>query len=639
MVLIFFITAACLQRSHSVVCRFFCASKCCGFCIKSNQSINNKDWDEESVRFCLSIFDVLPLTLRKLICSMFACCARDHHIIPFKSIFIESESLIAKIQIIWTQFGHLIRPISPFPTQKLPLCAFFGTFLIFLWTKVKQMRWRANESVRAFNEVKQWTIFINSVCKFNERSSKKSVSDCKFLMQNAELNENFFALFILSPKTASIYEANTKEYFANCNEYVRNGEMLTNWKSSACSCCTTGLKWTQEESIGKHELLFRKMHPNLRMYLSCAREQPSCCPKLQIMLQCQESAHYSKFLPSREWQINLFVECDGFGGGCGAGGRRTKWTMLCNYIANALHWYEKQFQTGKCHFQRFHRNSLCVCVFVYLIPLCVSFALFFFLKFVFFIRLCNISFAINPCFKRCYVKGLWRRSKSQTHNNVPHYLYQKSQKSQTTFYLEHLSISICWVSISSSFSNKLRHCHWVLLLISLPYAQFYFYLSKLLCYRHHLNKFSPKNVNVIASKRIASMFSYLLRSCFQSNCLICCLIYFSNGFHPSIETTIFHQKHQTFPASKNKWNEQYSIGGNEINVNWDISSSTLWLQAKAHMKRTRAISAENKNGFVCIWHSLILPCKRINQNQRLQELKWKCRFAWIHPLNVWNLIT
>lgn len=74
------------------------------------------------------------------------------------------------------------------------------------------------------------------------------------------------------------------------------------------------------------------------------------------MLQCQESAHYSKFLPSKEWQINLFVEC---ASGCEEGGDvRRDMVRVDNvnfslFIANAISVViSGSLKTGKCHFQK-----------------------------------------------------------------------------------------------------------------------------------------------------------------------------------------------------------------------------------------------------------------------------------------------
>lgn len=176
---------------------------------------------------------------------------------------------------------------------------------------------------------------------------KKASVWLQIWIQNPELNEKNSLRYLFCPqKLQAFMKRIQKNIFANCKWIRAKEETPRNWKSSACSCCTTEQTGAQEQSIGKHELLFRKMHPNRRMDRLCARERPSWCPKLQIMLQCQESAHYSKFLPSREWQINLCCRVvwrlENVCTSVRVGDRQSE-LCCCNYIANALHWYEKQF--------------------------------------------------------------------------------------------------------------------------------------------------------------------------------------------------------------------------------------------------------------------------------------------------------
>lgn len=112
----------------------------------------------------------------------FTACRRLHAVLMITTLFHLSQfSMISKIQIIRTQFwtSHLAQSTNA-------LTAYFHIFAhswSFSLTKLSICVDRPRRQIcRPFNEVKQWTIFINSVCKCNERSSnkKKPVSDYKF---------------------------------------------------------------------------------------------------------------------------------------------------------------------------------------------------------------------------------------------------------------------------------------------------------------------------------------------------------------------------------------------------------------------------------------------------------------------------
>lgn len=137
------------------------------------------------------------------------------------------------------------------------------------------------------------------------------------------------------------------------------------------------------------------------------------------------------------------------------------------------------------------------------------------------------------------------------------------------------------------FFYALNVCHWVLLFVS-----FIFNLLKLLCYRHHLNKFTRKcQRDSILSVSID--VSYLLRSCFQSNCLICCLIYFRMGLPNTRINDISPEASEFYRTEKQmKW-AKISIDRNEINVNWIFHRfiiDIVIIRLLRHINRTRAIS-------------------------------------------------